>query len=179
MENEKKMKRKEGKFFSLNTKREAVLDYESKDFTVGEIKKKYNIANYDTLKRWCVQYSTKPSDHIPLIQHSRSTRILAVQEIQFGYMTIQEAAVKYSRRTDVIKHWVKVLSDEIPLKIESDRTLQVNTVQQVMTTSEQNEFKDLQKALKQEQLKVLGLETMIGMAEKNYNIDIRKKFGSK
>ncbi|GEM_PF-6837512 len=105
--------------------------------------------------------------------------MLAVQEILSGYLTVQEASVKYDRIVGVIKHWVKVLSTEIPLKNESDETLENDAVEQAMTQDEQNVFKDLQKALKQEQLKVLGLETMIVMAENNYNIDIRKKFGSK
>lgn len=169
----------EKKRYAENVKRQAILDLDSGNYTVAEVMEKYGVITHGSLKDWGQLYSIDPHKYKPKARTPRSTRLRAVNEVLSGYMTIEESATKYNRTLSGIKSWIREYSEEV-LSTQNDVTpTEEFPVEQPMTKEEENRFKEMEKSLKAERLKVLGLETMIDLAEKNYNLDIRKKFGSK
>ena len=169
----------ERRSYPENVKRQAILDLESGNYTIAQVMEKYGIITHGSLKDWGQLYSAEPEKYRPKQRTPRSTRVRAVNEILSGYMTIEESAAKYSRSISGIKGWIREYSGEV-LSTQNDVTQHDELpVEQPMTEEEKSRFKELEKALKAERLKVLGLETMIDIAEKTYQLDIRKKCGSK
>ena len=169
----------ERRSYPENVKRQAILDLDSGNYTVAEVMEKHSVITHGSLKDWGQLYSVDPQKYKPKTRVPRSTRLRAVNEILSGYMTIEESAAKYDRSIHGIKGWIREYSPEV-LSMESDVTQNDEfPVDHSMTEEEKSRFKELEKALKAERLKVLGLETMIDIAEKTYQLDIRKKCGSK
>jgi transposase-like protein len=98
-------------------------------------------------------------------------KLQVVREISFGIITAEQAVEKYdiSARSLIID-WIKQYSCYIPPEpMPKKKEL----------TSEQEKIKQLESALKNAELKILGLETLINVAEKELKVDIRKKPGTK
>ena len=166
--------------FSTKIKIQAIKDLESGEYTVGEVMEKFGVKYSKTLKNWGAQYSKTPEKYKgSKTQTSKTTRLLAVKEILSGFLSVEEAAIKYDMMPYTIGVWVRRLSSEINQdELELIQNEEI-VVENPMTTDEKNRIKELEKALKVKQLQVLGLETMIDIAERTYKLDIRKKFGSK
>jgi transposase-like protein len=169
----------ERKHYAENVKRQAILDLDSGNYTIAEVMSKHCIITHSSLKDWGQLYSVDPQKYKPKARIPRSTRLRAVNEILSGYMTAEESATKYNITLSGIKSWIREYSEEV-LSTQSDVTLtDESSVEHPMTKEEENSFKEMERLLKAERLKVLGLETMIDIAEKTFKLDIRKKFGSK
>ena len=81
-----------------------------------------------------------------------------------------EAVKKYQVREYTLSKWL------------ADQQLSVGTSvtgEEQPTTMDNAEKKALQQQLAELKLKVTALETMIDLAEQQYNFPIRKKFGTK
>ncbi|MBI3234813.1 MAG: transposase [Bacteroidetes bacterium] len=163
--------------FSTNIQRQAILDLESGEFRVSEVMEKYGIRYSATLRPWGLKFSKTPEKYVSKNKKtSKTTRIKAVKEISLGFLSLEEVAKKYGVKPNTVGTWVRYLSSKVDFE---SLQIQEEDVEATMTIDEKNRIKELENALKAEQLKVLGLETMIDIAEKNYQFDIRKKFGSK
>lgn len=99
-----------------------------------------------------------------------------VREVVSGKMSINEAVAQYDlgcRRT--VQQWLEKYSCDIGSYEEQDMARKKNKG----FTKEEHQQQELEKALKEAQLRILALETLIDVAEKELKIDIRKKPGTK
>lgn len=110
-------------------------------------------------------------------KYETSFRRWLVQEIESRRMSWQDARNKFqlSHRFDKIyKDWQKRYSEEIvlslPLMSAKDRTDNKKLEERI---------KQLEKELELAQMKVTAYNIMIDIAEKDYKLEIRKKYGPK
>ena len=132
------------------------------------------------LKRWPEQIKRNENNLFvtPKRKYEEDLKHDIIRQIEFGQLTTKEAIQKYDivGGKGVIEYWRKKYSSHItPLsQIKS-----MSESEKKDLTSTQKQKKEFEKALEQANLKILGLETMIDIAEKELNIEIRKKSGSK
>jgi len=109
------------------------------------------------------------------IRYSESFKRQVVREIELG-LTYQEAVLKYDLSgRSLITHWRKEFSSELASIIPKPMTPQEE--KELSELKKRNE--ELAKSLKEASLRILGLETLIDVAEEELKIEIRKKPGSK
>ncbi|HEX2936723.1 MAG TPA: hypothetical protein VHO72_15315 [Bacteroidales bacterium] len=116
-------------------------------------------------------------EKIDYSKYETSFRRWIVQEIESGRMSWQEARSKFDlphRFDQVYKEWQKKYSEKIlislPLMSAKDRTDNKKLEERI---------KQLEKELELAQMKVTAYNTMIDIAEKDYKLEIRKKYGPK
>lgn len=80
-----------------------------------------------------------------------------------------------------LNQWIRIFGGGINEKIEPQvlRAMSEERKHSKKTDDQQARIKQLEQALAQEQLKTEALNTMIDIAEEQFNIPIRKKAGSK
>jgi transposase-like protein len=99
-----------------------------------------------------------------------------VREIVSGEITINEVVEKYNLGCNkTVQHWLEKYSCEIGVYTSQD----MGTRKKKDLTDVEKQKIDLEKALKDANLKIMALETLINVAEKELKIDIRKKPGTK
>jgi len=109
------------------------------------------------------------------IRYSESFKRQVVREIELG-LSYQEAVLKYDLSgRSLITHWRKEFSSELASIIPKPMTPQEE--KELSELKKRNE--ELAKSLKEASLRILGLETLIDVAEEELKIEIRKKPGSK
>lgn len=107
-----------------------------------------------------------------------SFRRWLISQIDSGKMSTQDARdrfnlspVEYAR---IIKRWQERYSDELHLSLQAmsskDRSENAKLEQRI---------KELEKQLELAQMKNVAINTLIDIAEKDYKLVIRKKFGPK
>ena len=109
------------------------------------------------------------------IRYSESFKRQVVREVEMG-LTYQEAAIKYELSgRSLITRWRKEYFSEL-----------ASLIPPAMSQEEELELSELKKRneelllrLKEASLKIVGLETLIDIAEEELKIEIRKKSGSK
>lgn len=110
-------------------------------------------------------------------QYETSFRRWIVQEVESGRMSWQEVRARFnmSHRFDrQYLLWQKQFKDQIVV------TLPILTIAEQMDTKKaEQRIKELEKELEKAQLKVLAMNVLIDLAEKEYKFDIRKKCGPK
>jgi len=116
-------------------------------------------------------------EKVDFSKYEPSFRRWLVSEIESGRMIWQEARARFNlhHRFDIVyKEWQKKYSDQIiltlPLMKAEDRTNNQELEKRV---------RELEKQLELAQMKVVALNTVIDIAEKNYKLEIRKKSGPK
>jgi exonuclease VII small subunit len=153
-------------------KEQIVRELENGSLTLGEAMSKYEIRQLDTLKQWLKKYSRLTQEQYMRGRSNPATRSQAVREIDSGRLTLEEAAIKYHVTIDTIKDWLKVYSCDVIKPLKHQRMKQNVPA---VTTDEKN----LLQIIEEQKLKIAGLEAMIDVAEKELNIDIRKKSGTR
>jgi len=87
-------------------------------------------------------------------------------DVKYSKLTLKEIAVKHKiSGGSLISRWIKKYSSDF----ES-----MNNLNEPPAADN-----DLQKALNEANMKIISLETMIDIAEKELNVNIRKKSGAK
>ena len=116
-------------------------------------------------------------ERVDLSKYETSFRRWLVCEIESGRMNWQEARSKFNlphRFDKVYKDWQRKYSEDIvltlPLMSAKERTENQELEQRV---------KELEKQLELAQMKIVALNTVIDIAEKDYKLEIRKKSGPK
>ena len=97
-------------------------------------------------------------------------------EVSSGRITVPLAEVKYNIPRTTIYDWVKQYGYDIATANPPE---QMSEEQKDKLSKLQAENEAVKKVLEESRLKVLALETMIDIAEKELSIDIRKKPGTK
>jgi hypothetical protein len=106
-----------------------------------------------------------------------SFRRWLVQEIESGRMTWQEARSRFDLpfRFDITyRNWQLKYSEEIVLSLPL-----MNAKERIDYQKLETRVNELEKELELAQMKVVAVNTMIDIAEKDYKLQIRKKFGPK
>jgi transposase-like protein len=155
------------KYYSVKQIKEFVSEIEKDDLCIAEAAERFN-TNARRIRTWLTQYSktieVKEKPRLP-----EEIKKTIVRDVQAGVTTAKEAAKKYSVREQTINNWLDKYSIKTPI---GEKYIQKTDIEL------QNDKRSL-KELEELKLKILALETMIDVAEKELNIDIRKKSGTK
>lgn len=114
---------------------------------------------------------------VDLKKYETSFRRWLVCEIESGRMSWQEARSKFHLpyHFDILyKHWQQKYSDEIVLALPLMSAKERTDIQAL-----EKRVKELEKQLEHAQMKLVAMNTVIDIAEKDYKLDIRKKYGPK
>lgn len=110
--------------------------------------------------------------------HSDEFRRMVAQQLVSGRMTLGEASLKFGVTKNSITSFVRWYKKNTHVPLEKFK--------KPMTPEEQLELeklkarvKEVEDALKEADLKIFSLETMITIAERELKIPIRKKSGTK
>lgn len=112
-----------------------------------------------------------------LLGNTTKLKLRIIHEINSGLLTIEEAVKKYDiNYVQVIHRWMKAaeLSSCSPMSKPSQ-----TGSEKPETESLESENARLRKELEDAKLRVLGLESLIEVAEEELEIKIRKKSGTK
>ena len=116
-------------------------------------------------------------EKVDLRNYETSFRRWLVAEIESGRMSWQDARSRFNlpyRFDSLYKFWQEKYSDDIvltlPLMSAKDRTNNQELEKRI---------KELEKQLELSQMKIVALNTVIDIAEKDYKLEIRKKSGLK
>ena len=112
-----------------------------------------------------------------LSKYETSFRRWLVCEIESKRMGIQEARMRFNlpfRFDNLYKQWQQKYSDDIVL------TLPLMSAKERANNQELDKrVRELEKQLELAQMKIVALNTVIDIAEKDYKLEIRKKSGPK
>lgn len=156
---------------TIAVKKQAVVEYERREIPLKEILAKYGVC-ITTLWNWHKQFGS--SIELKKV-YSGSFKLQVVREIVLGNLSYKNAMEKHGiKYASSIKKWCMKYSTQIREENQESMSKKVHT-----QTDQEDQIAMLQKALNDSNLKVLGLETMIDIAEKELKIEIRKKSGTK
>jgi transposase-like protein len=132
---------------------------------------KYGLRKEGTIMEWLNKYSTLDKHSYQRTKTTDSLRRQATREIESGKLTIREASQKYHVGENTLKRWVRLYSCSLinPQQEMENPKLPVQGHNQSV----------LLRTIEELKLKVAGLEIMIDIAEKELEVDIRKKCGTK
>jgi len=156
---------------SFSERKKVVEQIESGELTIDEAMEKYNIAKRPTLYKWIREHSKHKQKYQVKTRPTPQQRIEAVTSYEQGRKDKYEIFREYNITEKTLKTW---LNDYSCLPKQNKLTKEMNQSPSNIPGS-----KDYERALEEAKLKIIGLETMINIAEKEFNIPIRKKCGTK
>jgi transposase-like protein len=162
----KKGKRTGFRIFSKDERKKIVALIDQGEITRQEAMQQYGIAEPDTLRSWILRYSVNPENILGKV-FSKAEKRQAAYRIITGEVSNSELATELSVDPSSLRRWVRDVRAEIGLSKSSKDLPSLGVI-----TSHHQTVEDLR-------LKIAALETMIDIAEKELNIDIRKKSGTK
>lgn len=116
-------------------------------------------------------------ERVDLRNYESSFRRWLTIEIDSGRMSWQEARLRFNlpyRFDQLYKDWQRKYSEDIVL------TLPLMSAKERAENQElEQRVKELEKQLELAQMKIVALNTVIDIAEKDYKLEIRKKSGPK
>ena len=110
-------------------------------------------------------------------KYETSFRRWLVSEIELGHITLQHAQVKFNLPTRfdaVFKIWQRKYSSKIHVALQAMTTEELTEL-----TKLESRIKELETQLERAQIKNVLMESMVDIAEEQFKIEIRKKFGPK
>jgi transposase-like protein len=141
-------------------KEQIVGELENGTLSIKEALSKYQIHQVQTIQ----QYRRTWLD--------TATKHRLVRQIDSGQLDIAEVSAKYHVTVETIKDWLKQYSCG-PISNKKPQTME--TAPSDIGKQEQS----LQGIIEQQKLKIASLEAIIDIAEKQYDIPIRKNSGTK
>lgn len=144
---------------------------EANEITVADVMTKYGFNKKCTIKNWFKTFGAAPmpTDRLCL---SKELKRQIVFEVTSGKLSEEAALKKYVLNPSTLKRILKLFSPEITPSEIKDEMIEQEDNSMLGRGLESNVIKELT-------LKVAALETMIDVAEKEFAIEIRKKFGTK
>jgi transposase len=171
---EPKKVRKSGYYIHpMPVKLQAVEEYEKGILPIPVILKKYDITR-TALHNWRKQVRRSSDGPMLKTRRTEELKLRIVKGIITKSFTIQEASDQYNVSKDSIKDWCAKYSCEL-----ADLNEDTVPKKQEKSPIDLDRIQQLERALEDANLKIIGLETMINIAEKDLKIDIRKKSGTK
>ena len=163
---EKKGKRPGFQIFSKDERKKIVALMDEGEITRQQAMQQYGIAKPDTLRSWILRYSANP-ENILGKGFSKAEKRQAAYRIITGEVSNSELARELRVDPATLRRWIRDVRSEIGVSKSKDLASSLGEI-----TSHHQTVDDLR-------LKIAALETMIDIAEKELNIDIRKKSGTK
>jgi transposase len=165
--------KKTWKVVPFKVKKEAIDELQNEWATIESLSEKFNVIP-NTIKKWRKQVNYETSGNVNKIYTPESEKRKIVRKIESGVLTLKEAVIQLGlRNKETINRWIKIYSSDIyPM---SEEVIQKKDKEFLNAKS----VKNIEEALLKAQLKITSLETLIDVAEKELNIDIRKKSGTK
>jgi len=120
-----------------------------------------------------------PKSRTPYLRRSEAEMAKIASEIQSGLLGIRSACLKYGLCRNTLKLY---LTKQAVRTLGENNSIHTSTL--IMNTDPKEsvlkrEIQRLSKELEYAKLKILGLETMIKVADEDFKIKIRKKRGTK
>ncbi len=120
-----------------------------------------------------------PKSRVPYLRRSEAEMAKIASEIQSGLLGIRSACLKYGLCRNTLKLY---LTKQAVRTLGENNSIHTSTL--IMNTDPKEsvlkrEIQRLSKELEYAKLKILGLETMIKVADEDFKIKIRKKRGTK
>lgn len=116
------------------------------------------------------------------MQEHELTMRQMVEEIKAGTLNILQAAAKYQVNRSTVKRWLAKIENEEQHRASAGLQEAPKTVvEQIASRADKLEgkVKELEKALKEAQMKALYYSTLVKIAEQELGIDIEKKSATK
>ena len=116
-------------------------------------------------------------ERVDLKQYETSFRRWLVCEIESGRMSRHEARSKFHlpyHFDALYKNWQQKYADEIVLTLPLMSAKERTDIQAL-----EERIRELEKQLELAQMKIVAANTVIDIAEKDYKLEIRKKYGPK
>lgn len=126
----------------------------------------------DILRLWMIKYGSSYFKSGMQTKHKPQQIRPIVRAILEGRLTIHEAAIKGKVSIATVRKWVKRFEQE-------DADLPVPKQEDMPPPAQSPADSALHAELEVARLKIKALETMIEVAEEQFKIPIRKKFGAK
>lgn len=157
--------------FSKKQIKAIVEQIETGDLSRTEACQQYGMA-YGTVLDWMKRYgSSSVPRRVPLTPQQRRQAASAVVE---GRMSVKEVQAAHNIASgSTVRRWVREYKQQ-----NSEFTALHQSASQ-MSASTDSTTNQQDKELQQARLKIAALETMIDVAEQQFNISIRKKPGAK
>ncbi len=130
-----------------------------------------------TIEAWMLQYGSDTYKEQKRSSFSKLQKRTIVTAITQGRMTFEEAKTAYKVKSVVlIKDWIRKFREEENIDICQIKSV---TMTESSNPPDTDDVVALKKALKEAEMKIKALNTMIDIAEEQLKIDIRKKSGAK
>lgn len=116
------------------------------------------------------------------MQEHELTMRQMVEEINQGSLNILQAAAKYQVNRSTVKRWLAKIENEAQQRASiGGQQAPKTVVEQIATRADKLEgkVKELEKALKEAQMKALYYSTLVKVAQQELGIDIEKKSATK
>jgi transposase-like protein len=117
----------------------------------------------------------------PQFQYEQSFMNKVVADYMAGDQSMSQVAARYKITKTQVAYWYSLFSSEL-----RQTTLEKPIISTAMTEQEKKEFdalkkqnEELRKKLEHANLKAFAFQTMIEVAEEQFNIEIQKKPGTK
>lgn len=142
-----------------------------------DINEKYQLGA-STLDGWLKRYGSEEYFKLKRISISALEKRKIVAQIEQGILTKDDAMKFYNIKcVSAINGWIRKTKNEVcSLPTEKQKDMTKKTAVTVIDNIDDSSIKQ---ALKDAQLKIEALNTMIDLAESQFKIKIRKKFGTK
>jgi transposase-like protein len=145
---------------------------ESGELTIEDAMKKYQVKNRGTIYRWIREHSKNKNKYKVKKRATTQQKIEAVTAYDQGRKEKHEICKELNITENTLKQWV------ISYSCLPQKDQRINEMDHLSNRSNQ-ESEKFKQALEEAKLRIMGLETMIEIAEKEFNIPIRKKCGTK
>jgi len=166
----------------LAEKRKAVELFQKGETPLAEIAKQFGVNPSTITQQWIKQVERGVDRLVGGYKMPTDTlRLKVVREVLAGALTIDQAAEKYDIvDPGTIQKWIKKFNSEIGSEVSPESmSKSAKKRGRKSKTHPPAEIPNAEKALEDARLKILALETMITIAEEQFKIDIRKKYGTK
>jgi len=155
-------------------KKQAVKEIETGEFSIEQVMNKYQMRDRRSIISWMRQYSNLDETEFTQKPIPVTIKRKAAYQVAAGTLTIYQAAREYAVNMDSIRNWVNLYSCNL---INQTNSQEMPTP--VDTEASKGDIPAEKKKPDLLQLKIAALETMIDIAEEQFNIEIRKKSGTK
>lgn len=164
--------------FPIGVMRQAVAELESGMHRRSELCEKYSITR-KTLGKWLMKFGSEVLPPPPLDECSETMR-LAANEVLCGVFTVEEALGRHGLESaERLRHWVERTRRENQSMRAAASAAACDIAQMKKRKDEDGEAAKLREELEAARMRVVALETLIEVAERELGVRIRKKPGTK
>lgn len=157
----------------MSVKVEAVEQFEKGLLPSHVILEKYDISRI-TLHNWRRQIRRGSDGPTMRPKRSDELKLRIVKGVVTKAFTIQKASELYNVSPRAIQKWCSKYSYQLA-EVNEDAVAK----KQKENSADKERIRQLERALEDANLRIIGLETVINIAEQDLKIDIRKKSGTK